>query len=179
MKDDKFNIFNKLSGKNDGPDSKNFLLKYTAKLKDNKKDDIVEENKEMSTQNGIGKNIPVLRKNRNNLKDIENLESSKYFSINNDNKNKKEKEETDFPIMPALKYKSEGRVKNKTSTEDLNELVSQLNIEEEKGEKTNQQEEFNEIKHEGYLYKITNTKKLKRLWFKLLHKDLYCKIFFL
>jgi hypothetical protein len=32
-----------------------------------------------------------------------------------------------------------------------------------------------EIKHEGFLYKITQTKKLKKLWFKLSHKDLYCK----
>lgn len=31
------------------------------------------------------------------------------------------------------------------------------------------------MKFEGVLYKITTTKKLKKLWFKLLGKDLYCK----
>ncbi len=34
-------------------------------------------------------------------------------------------------------------------------------------------EERSEIKFEGYLYKITQSKKLKKLWFKLLYKDLY------
>ncbi len=29
------------------------------------------------------------------------------------------------------------------------------------------------LKFEGYLYKITQTKKLKKLWFKLIYKDLY------
>jgi hypothetical protein len=33
-----------------------------------------------------------------------------------------------------------------------------------------------DIKHEGHLYKITEQKCIKRLWFKLVHKDLYCKI---
>ena len=28
---------------------------------------------------------------------------------------------------------------------------------------------------EGYLLKITQTKRLKKLWFRLVHKDLYCK----
>lgn len=32
-----------------------------------------------------------------------------------------------------------------------------------------------EIKNEGYLYKITNNKKLKKLWFKQIDKDIYCK----
>lgn len=35
------------------------------------------------------------------------------------------------------------------------------------------QENLEELKHEGYLYKITRSNKLKKLWFKLIHKDLY------
>lgn len=34
-------------------------------------------------------------------------------------------------------------------------------------------EEDTNIKYEGFLYKITQTKKLKKLWFKLHYKDLY------
>ena len=33
------------------------------------------------------------------------------------------------------------------------------------------------VNFEGYLLKITQTKKLKKLWFKLIHKDLYCNYF--
>lgn len=34
-------------------------------------------------------------------------------------------------------------------------------------------DEKTEIRVEGYLYKITTSKKLKKLWFKLIDKDLY------
>lgn len=34
-----------------------------------------------------------------------------------------------------------------------------------------------EVKNEGFLYKITNNKKLKKLWFKQIDKDLYCKFY--
>lgn len=30
-------------------------------------------------------------------------------------------------------------------------------------------------KMEGYLYKITKSKKVKKLWFRMVNKDLYCK----
>jgi len=35
------------------------------------------------------------------------------------------------------------------------------------------EEENCEIKYEGYLYKITQSQKLKKLWFKLMHRDFY------
>jgi len=31
----------------------------------------------------------------------------------------------------------------------------------------------NIVQFEGYLFKMTDTKRLKKLWFKLLHRDLY------
>jgi hypothetical protein len=34
-------------------------------------------------------------------------------------------------------------------------------------------EEAKDLRFEGFLYKITQSKKLKKLWFKLLYKDLY------
>lgn len=35
--------------------------------------------------------------------------------------------------------------------------------------------ESNEVNYEGYLYKLTKTKKLKKMYFRLIHKDMYCK----
>ena len=35
-------------------------------------------------------------------------------------------------------------------------------------------DDIQDVKYEAYLYKITQSKKLKKLWFKLLGKDLYC-----
>jgi hypothetical protein len=35
------------------------------------------------------------------------------------------------------------------------------------------EEDEGEVRFEGYLYKITQSKKIKKLWFKLVHKDLY------
>lgn len=35
-------------------------------------------------------------------------------------------------------------------------------------------DESEDVKFEGLLYKITTSKKLKKLWFKLFGKDLYC-----
>ncbi len=32
-----------------------------------------------------------------------------------------------------------------------------------------------ENNYEGYLYKLTKTKKLKKMYFRLIHKDMYCK----
>jgi hypothetical protein len=37
-------------------------------------------------------------------------------------------------------------------------------------------EEEDISKMEGYLYKITKTNKTKKMWFKLVNKDLFCKI---
>lgn len=35
-----------------------------------------------------------------------------------------------------------------------------------------------ENNYEGYLYKLTKTKKLKRMYFRLIHKDMYCILLF-
>jgi hypothetical protein len=40
-------------------------------------------------------------------------------------------------------------------------------------EDSDDDEDNSNIRFQGYLYKITQTKKLKKLWFKLLFKDLY------
>ena len=37
-------------------------------------------------------------------------------------------------------------------------------------------DDIQDVKYESYLYKITQSKKIKKLWFKLIGKDLYCMI---
>lgn len=170
-KNDLLKKLGKKSDQIDG-DSKNILLKYLPRAKtgevnsnlitqltDNPINSIKESEKENVADNF--KNIPVIRKNRHNLKNFDNLGTTQYFCIT-------DKTDSDMLITPAVKYKSEGRVKY--STKELDELIAQVNIKEEN------ESESNEVKYEGYLFKITNTRKLKRLWFKLLHKDLYCKL---
>ena len=38
---------------------------------------------------------------------------------------------------------------------------------------SDQDEENEEVKYEGFLYKLTQSNKMKKLWFKLVHRDLY------
>jgi hypothetical protein len=163
------------------PDSRNILLKYTSAVKNNQNNPAELKkptNENINTDNTsktnlpedskIVKNIPVNRKNRNYLKNIEELDKNKYFS--NSVGSKKEIDVEDLPFNPVIKYRSEGKIG--TTSGDLSSLINQLNISEEESE-----DEVNDVvQHEGYLYKITHSKKLKKLWFKLVHKDLYCNI---
>lgn len=114
--------------------SKNVLLQYAK----NTNQEQIKEVKEES------KNAPV-KKNRINLKNIEELPTNKLGFDNN------KQNYSDLPITMARK-------------EDLKE-----------GNKDEFAEEDEEVRYEGVLYKITNTKKLKKLWFKLIGRDLYCK----
>jgi hypothetical protein len=84
----------KLSGKSafqPPAESKNVLLKYAmgGPSKSNNKDSIDE-----TDEGVIAKNVPVARKNRNNLKNIETMEAKPVI-----------RNTEDIPIMPAHKYK--------------------------------------------------------------------------
>jgi hypothetical protein len=138
------------------PDSRNVLLKYTAPG-GKKEGDLVVPMDESQI-----KTIPVNRKTRNNLKKIEE-------NYNSQSSRKEEHEEV--PIMPAVKYKTGDKVK--TSSEDISQLVSNLNIVNKEDEVSDDEEDSDEVKYAGFLYKITQTKKLKKLFFKLVHRDLY------
>lgn len=87
-------------------DSKNVLLKYAHGGK---------PNPEELDEDVVVKGIPVNRKNRNNLSNIESIDSNKYNS-NGVDKNKY----SDLPITPAVKYKTEGV--SKISSEDVAKL---------------------------------------------------------
>lgn len=111
-----------------------------------------EETKETKVDD---KNAPV-RKNRLLLKNLEELPANKLNIINTTKNNY-----SDLPITPAKKQDIKG------TTQQINEeyIWDNFRISDDESE---------DVKFEGTLYKITTTKKLKKLWFKLLGRDLYC-----
>ena len=123
--------------------------------------------------------FPVCRKMKTNLKNIkeENMSSVK-------NKNYKY---NDIELMPAYKqneiYGNVGKDNSETGSqisgeeikkiENLNDSLEKEKIFEQSKEDEEEEDDEEMVKYEGYLYKMINGNKLKRLYFKLLHKDLY------
>jgi hypothetical protein len=128
--------------KENGP--RNVLMKYTGGNK-NTEDDNTDENVSI-------KNIPMIRKNRNNLK---NLENSKDL-------NPIKTKDTDIPIVAAIRQDI-GESKNLNIIKDVNDEDADSDEEDTKIE----------VLYESYLHKVTNSKKLKQLYFRLIHKDIY------
>jgi Ca2+-binding EF-hand superfamily protein len=136
------------------------------------------------------KNVPVFRKNRNNLRKLElpnepNTPMSVNCNEGNDNKsqltnvtnvfsfspNKKNFE--DLPITPAIKYQGNNLFlmkKNLQQTGDSHGSGIKFNF--ISSIEDDSDEEGEEVRFEGYLYKISR-KRLKKRYFKLIHKDLY------
>jgi hypothetical protein len=97
-------------------------------------------------------NVGPVRKNVAFLKNLEKENISK----------KKEYDENDprFRLNEAIKF--EGHGLNLINSSDGKNLIKD--------------DEDNEIiQYEGYIYKITDSNKFKKLWFKLYDKDLFCK----
>ena len=124
--------------------------------------------------------VPVIRKTKTNLK---NIKEDNFSSAKNKNYNY-----NDIELMPAYKQNetniTEGKDLSETGSqfsgeeikkdETINEEKDKENESEKVFEKNDEEEEDEEmVKYEGYLYKMINNSKLKRLYFKLLHKDLY------
>jgi hypothetical protein len=102
----------------------------------------------------IGKNNPI-RKRMHNLKNLEENIKVNAQPISN--------VEVKSPsLAPVRKYENEGYVNIKTNNDDVNEV-----------------EQVEDIRNEGFLFKITNNKKFKKLWFKQIGKDLYCKFYYI
>ena len=119
--------------------------------------------------------IPVTRKTKTNLKNIQLNASHKDIHKNDDKFN-------NIQLMPAFKQE----IKNKN--EDVSETGSfksidnkedSINLINDSSNSLNDLSFESEddgkevVKYEGYLYKMIGDNKLKRLYFKLLHKDLY------
>ncbi len=126
-----------------------------------------EKEKEENELNKLNK-FPVKRKT--NLNNEDDLIKSNNKNINNNNIEFK-----DLKLMPAYKY-------NKTNKDydisEISENNEKKNIEENifyfnEEEIEEEDDDDNFVKFEGYLYKLIDNIKLKRLWFKLLYKDLY------
>jgi hypothetical protein len=146
-------------------DSKDLLFRLSGKdkIRSDKKSSTLKEPTSSPNKLSSIKQIPVNRKPRNNLKEIEKKPSTI----------KKKPEYNDLPLIGAFKQTS-GKVQKNSgdnmqidaeySIAPIEEGISAIDLDKEP------------VKHEGWLYKITESKQLKKLWFSLLHKDLYCKI---
>jgi hypothetical protein len=191
--DKNLDILLRLSGKtplSQQNDPKNILLRYAN---GGPKQQPVEETDEGVTVN----NIPLSRKNRNpNLKALKDIEAKLKEDVKVNGSNGEvnginaltKKFNDDLVIQPATRYKTE--VSKKIVPQDIEKISKEyfykfnfrLNIEPLKtdAESSDEESEVSEninLSYEGYLYKITETKKLKKLWFKLCYKDLYCNIY--
>ena len=122
-----------------------------------------EENEE--NENKLLK-FPVKRKNNLNIEDESSIKTNK--NINNI-------EFKDLKLMPAYKYNKSNKdydiseISENNEKKNTDENMFYFNEEEIEEE----DDDNNFIKFEGYLYKLIDNIKLKRLWFKLLYKDLY------
>ncbi len=167
------------------PNSKDYLLQYVKRTPEKSKLKTTKESKVLSldyferrSEKEKSIKIPVNRKERHNLK---NMDEQKKAPVKN--------EYNDLPITPAIKtlIKKPTISKDKEkeidievntekmiidSTEPELALVSQFSgSNSENSDETSDDEET--LRCEGYLWKITDTKRLKKLWFKLLDKDFY------
>lgn len=151
-------MLSKITGKMGvGEDPKNKLLQYAMGNKNNiNKNNALNNNNELKSndiEDNLTKNNPI-RKKMHNLKNLEDdLKNTKDFDSNNINSANLNKS-PDFSMVKKYEQK-EGKP-----------LMNEIDND----------EESEDIRNEGHLYKITNNKKLKRLWFKQIDKDLYCII---
>ena len=107
------------------------------------------------------------RPNINNLKKIEDASDMKIFSkCNTENVSKNlSKYFSEFTFAPATKYVW-------GDMREISDKFIDIKISESDEKESDDSEK---IEHEGYIFKITNSNNLKKVWFKLVHKDLYCK----
>lgn len=160
-------------------ESKEHLTKY---LRSNEKHLTMKEDKnlgvrllEKKREPSVNK-IPVNRKVRHNLKNIDDSNSKKVL--------KNSFNEKDLVITPAIKTNI--KTKNTEKAEKVNSSSSTNSANLINVEATTEVVKDNEIQYDdtsddeadsvqcdGYLYKLTDSKKLKKIWFKLFQKDFY------
>jgi hypothetical protein len=110
------------------------------------------------------------------LNKLEDIPENKNFS-SRDEKEQNEnliensnKKLSDLTIGHAVKYKVHENLI--PQSQQISDMIYNLKISEDQ-ESSSEERVITE--YEGYIYKITNSNNLRRLWFKLAHKDLYCK----
>jgi len=162
----------------------NFVLKnanqnVSSFFNSGKKEKETKESEMKMTSNITPKIVPT-KKPKTNLKQIENTKTDVNGKV----------VYTDLPLTSAVKQNTKKTGNEpKKSSEKTNSGTNQssiINVDEKPEEEVNElgyfqnyqneegSDDDNDVaKYEGYLYKLTETKKLKKLWFKLLHRDLY------
>ena len=105
------------------------------------------------------------------------INENKIKELTKKRKNKNENEELE--IKPAFKQKNDKKFKDnnkfhqpqkKEGDEELS--LDEFNFDYDSEEESESDEEDKEINYEGVLYKLID-EKMRKLWFKLIHKDLY------
>jgi hypothetical protein len=89
-------------------------------------------------------------------------------------KGSSEKKDKDVKVEPNRKNKVNLRSLEEENDDKPFQDKSKISKQEALIEEVDSDDEDDEVKYEGYLFKITETNKLKKLWFKLYNKDLYC-----
>ena len=170
--------------------SNNSIHKINSMMNNNENEDMIHFIDDDFPENDI-EQIPVYRKTKTNLKNIQELSSSHKDIHLNEDKHKA------IELMPAYKQNKNNKIDYKDYSETAsiksseNESKNEFNVINLINDDSNSNDNSNSInnfsyesesddddgkevvKYEGYLYKMINNNKLKRLWFKLLHKDLY------
>ena len=165
-------------------------------------DDIIElnpvENKTTSDVDEESENNDNNNNNNNNNENHPKLKIHKNIKINNRERylhqnsiiNKKDKEkknnnDENIKLIPAYKQEKEFFLPNENNSrsesfyssnkkrdEIEQNIKDNIYFEEEEEEENDEEEEDDASAIEGYLYKYINDK-MKPIWFKLIHKDLY------
>ena len=130
----------------------------------------------------------ILLKNmekKEEIKKKKEINNKRIKEITNRQNKKKKYLESDINIEPAYKQSKKKRIldnnplSNNKFIDDDEEKIIDREDESESEENSDESEENYELddddevlKYEGYLYKLVENK-MRRLWFKLVHKDLY------
>jgi Ca2+-binding EF-hand superfamily protein len=133
----------------------NLLDKYTSKGEAKKSDVLNKLSGGDKNNSNLGG--PV----RKNMAFLKNLEGNDLKPKSE--KNKHDENDPKYNLGEARKYEDSGNLNKKIGISDKNIV------------KDDDEDEV--IQYAGWISKITETQKLKRLWFKLYDKDLFCKIF--
>ena len=128
----------------------------------------------------------ILLQNMELHKDEENktkeIDDKRIKQITNRQNKKKKYEESDISIEPAYKQSKKKKIldnnplsNNKLMDDDEEKIIDkEYESDEDSASEENYEIDDDEevLKYEGYLYKLIENK-MRRLWFKLVHRDLY------
>ena len=161
----------------------------------------VNDNVDVNVNINMNMNKPVCRKTKTNLKDIPHGSSSSHK--NNSKHNKKHNDIALMPAYKQSMFSKESSCMlsgkkanidhNNSNSNNNNDTSSNTNTikkiyvdtptsvfensedsDEQSDNSSSSNENENVVKYEGYLYKVVEgIKQPKKLWFKLIHKDLY------